>query len=825
MFNLTINAVPASTIIVGRRATWLDRHAAEELRDYVKKISGTILNIADETLTMAVTGNRILIGRPSTSDLVKNFADQNPGILPAESDTENDCLAIVQRGEVLVLSGSNDRSVYYSVCHLLQTVFHVGFYWDRDVYEANPDMTVPDNLTIVERSAFKFRHTIGQWVYNHGAFLNEAERREELDKYARNKINSYRLYSWNSYARKMTFIKLGVPGIEIKPEDIARRDIIRDTIEYAQALGIDIMVTLPPDEMTQDFHKLYPNARYFGSEWVKDDNAAPQTKPCLYPEDPMFKTFFQTFVKVWIEEYGPVHNFVASPPCESHISTTIDDYINISVNYSKYTYEAVHELVPEARVFFDGWGVRANTPPCIWTMPGVMQRFVDSMPDEVYMLDLWPNRKETDATFRDPMYRDANYSPLRKARYVLEALNEFGGDDHMHGDFARHIEAAKEMTDPSIVEHGDGFGNCTELCGVSLHFFDLIFQLAWNPKDITVQSFLEDSAKRRYGGLAPEIGVKAMKTLEQAVYCDDRDSSHARYQKRGYLVRPQRRQVPLSETQQVVDLLNDYMTTMTALPDDKKTDAIGQDMYDVMRQYITENFNMHLRCLLELFLRRKTAKNLHETFELHATMMEQLLTQLEVMTSANTKMYVEHIVRWLQGRPCDPNVASEDTYIPKEEFRTWMRDLGTTFVKSIPNLPDYNSQDFHELICYYYHPRINACVDTLRGLLDDGGATSPKEVDDLLEAAYKVVEQHWIEVGYPVTDECEAIHLPLWQAAQNAWKILHILPLKDGLVESEEIVKEVIDVFASFSETADPDEERSWVSENPFADENKPAEE
>ena len=25
MFNLTINAVPASTIIVGRRATWLDR--------------------------------------------------------------------------------------------------------------------------------------------------------------------------------------------------------------------------------------------------------------------------------------------------------------------------------------------------------------------------------------------------------------------------------------------------------------------------------------------------------------------------------------------------------------------------------------------------------------------------------------------------------------------------------------------------------------------------------------------------------------------------------------------------------------------------------
>lgn len=33
------------------------------------------------------------------------------------------------------------------------------------------------------------------------------------------------------------------------------------------------------------------------------------------------------------------------------------------------------------------------------------------------------------------------------------------------------------MTDPSVVEHGEGFGNCTELCGVSNHFFDLIFKL------------------------------------------------------------------------------------------------------------------------------------------------------------------------------------------------------------------------------------------------------------------------------------------------------------------------------------------------------------
>lgn len=816
MFLLTKESVPCSTIILGSHATWLDHHAAQELRNYIKKISGATLNITDESLAAAVVGNKILIGLPSGSDSIKKFAMQNRGILPEESSMENDCIAYAVRGDMLVISGSNSRSVYYSVCHLLQTEFGVGFYWDRDIFQTNRSMELPDDLTLTERSRFKMRHSIGQWVYNHGAFLNEAERREELDKFARNKINSYRLYSWNSYARKKTFLELGLTGFEITEEDIARRDCVRDTIEYARKLGMEVMVPLIPDETTLEFWKLYPNARYFGCEWVKDDKAAPQTVPCLYPEDPMYKTLIQTFARVWIETYGPVSNFVCAPPSEHHISTGVEDFIEININFPKYTYEALHELIPSARLFYDGWGVRANTPPGIWTMPGVMQRFVDNLPDEVYFLDLWPNREEFGSNFCEPMYRDTNYGPLRKAHYVLEVLNEFGGDDHMHGNFARHIKAAREVIDPVMAEHCDGFGNCTELCGVSLHFFDLIFQLAWKPDKITLDSFLADSARRRYGNLPPEIGLKAMRDLEQAVY-GSRKSAHGRYQKRCYLGRPQRQPAPVSESLEITALLDDFMTIMTSLPDEQKNDAIGQDMYDVMRQYISEYFNLHMCSLLGLFLCRKNAENLQKAFETHAEVLEQLMVQLENMTRENTKMYVETVVRQFQGRPCDPDISGADCYTPVD-FRAWMRDLGTTFVRSIPNLPDYDSQDYHELICYYYHPRISACIETLRSLLNDNGETPPQVVDDMLEQRYKTVEDHWIDVGYPVTDECEKIHLPLWRAAQNAWDAVHSLPLKAGLVDADGyVIKGTVDVFASFSANSETEEERSWVSENPFA--------
>lgn len=800
------------TILLGDNATWLETHTARELRDYIQKLSGAVLIIASEKAAGSIPGAKILIGRRETNGLVREF-DVQYGVLPETSETENDCVAIAVRGDTLVISGSNDRSVHYSACHLLETQFGIGFYFDGDSIPHTPDLELPE-MTLVERSAFRFRHTVGQWVYNFGAFLNVEERKRELDMYARNKINSYRFYSWNSYVRKRTLQKMGVKTEPITAGDIRRMEIQREVAEYARSLGIETMVQMMIQETSLEFRKVYPEARYFGCEWVKDDNAEPETVPCLYPDDPVYKKLVKTFVETWIETYGPSRHFSACPPSEHHISTGVEDFIQSSIDFAKYTYEAVREVVPDARFFFDGWGVRANTPPHIWTMPGVMQRFVDALPEEVCFLDLWPNRKETDSTFREPMYRDANYCPLRRARYILEPINEFGGDDHMHGDFERHIEAAREMTNPSVVEHGDGFGNCTELCGVSLHFFDLIFKLAWNPADVTLEGFLDSTAVHRYGPKAAEAGARAMRALQQAVY-SDRDSSHARYQKRCYLVRPQRRLVPVEESLEVTALLDEYMREMSALPEDARNRFAGRDMFDVMRQYITEYFNMHIRALFEAYLRRGADENARAEFEGHAALLERLLTELEWMTREDAESYVETMVRRYEGRPCDPDVSGADCM--PTDFRAWMRDLGTTFAKTIPNLIDYPSRDYYELIAGYYHPRISACIDCLRDVWDED--ISPAEVDARLEERYHAVETCWTDVGYEVTDECCAAHLPLWKAAENAWRSLHTLPLNTGLHPGQNAdVKEVIDVFASFSENSVENKPRSWVSENPFAD-------
>ena len=470
---ITENGSAVSRIVLGHCATWLETHGAEQLRDAIERISGAHLLITYEQDACPARGGRILIGRPTTHREISRYARAQG--FPPESPEANDCVILCAVGEDLILSGTNDRSVYYSVFHLLQTRFHVGYYFDGDTYEQQGDLSVPTGQW-VERSAFRFRHTVGQWVYNFAALLNGEERRRELEFFARNKINSYRFYTWNSYFRKRVFQKMGVPTEPITADDLARMRVLQETAEYARRLGMETMVYLLPQETSLEFRKVYPDARYFGCEWVKDDDAAPDIVPYLYPDDPLYRRLIRTSVETWIETYGPCRHFSAAPPSEHHIATDIEDFININVNFAKYTYQAIREAVPDARFFFDGWGVRANTPPSIWTMPGVMERFVDALPEEVYFLDLWAQPQGNRCTPSGrPMYRDKNYGPLRRAKYILEPINEFGGDDHLHGCFERHIEAAKEMTDPAVVAHGEGFGNATELCGFSLHFFDLLF--------------------------------------------------------------------------------------------------------------------------------------------------------------------------------------------------------------------------------------------------------------------------------------------------------------------------------------------------------------
>lgn len=104
---------PSATILLGSRATPLERHAAEELRKYVRLMSGAELPIRSGALP---PGDCILIGRPKTNKHIARLAESGAiGLSPTFPGLDGFVIKVVplERGRALVLGGSQDRGTLY----------------------------------------------------------------------------------------------------------------------------------------------------------------------------------------------------------------------------------------------------------------------------------------------------------------------------------------------------------------------------------------------------------------------------------------------------------------------------------------------------------------------------------------------------------------------------------------------------------------------------------------------------------------------------------------------------------------------------------------
>ena len=107
------NGSARATIMVGADATWLERHAAEELQCYLRSMTGVEIPLVDDCPD---AGPVIAIGSPRSNDLVRacvedrrtSLSEDYPGRdgFIVETVKCNGCTA-------LVIGGSQDRGTLY----------------------------------------------------------------------------------------------------------------------------------------------------------------------------------------------------------------------------------------------------------------------------------------------------------------------------------------------------------------------------------------------------------------------------------------------------------------------------------------------------------------------------------------------------------------------------------------------------------------------------------------------------------------------------------------------------------------------------------------
>ena len=306
------------------------------------------------------------------------------------------------------------------------------------------------------------------------------------------------------------------------------------------------------------------------------------------------------------------------------------------------------------------------------------------------------------------------------------------------------------------------------------HRSDFLFKLAWDPLRVELDEYLTRLSRSRYGTADQVTAQKAVRFLQQAVY-DNTDISHARHQKRPFITSFTRRIVPNGRIIPLMDKLEQFIGTLATLPDRQKDGNwfIGRDLYDAVRQYIAEYFNMHLNRLFYVFVTRAAAADLvkaREEFDLHASVLDFLLGVLEEMVRHNPVMYLERYVDMYGGQPHDSYFKNPEDY---PDFRAFLRDNGSTFALCMGNqLPDYPSSDWYELLRWYYRPRVNAGVIYLRTLFDDLFRTDNRKIDDELKEIYMRIERKFCTEGYEITGGHLGGPGPQWRPAETAFQTI-----------------------------------------------------
>ena len=121
---------PSATIVTSRKASEVERLAAEELQNYLAKISGVIVPIREDEVE--ILGNRILIGRKKVTEQLKSSVNLK--------DVGREGFVIKTLGRDLIIVGGGEYGTLYGVYTFLEKYLGVRWFLPGPLGEVVPKL-------------------------------------------------------------------------------------------------------------------------------------------------------------------------------------------------------------------------------------------------------------------------------------------------------------------------------------------------------------------------------------------------------------------------------------------------------------------------------------------------------------------------------------------------------------------------------------------------------------------------------------------------------------------------------------------------------------
>lgn len=440
----------------------------------------------------------------------------------------------------------------------------------------------------------------------------------------------------------------------------------------------------------------------------------------LSPFSSLFPEIGRRFIHEYAREFGRCQYYLADSLNELELPELRNDPERFVAALGRVTAKSIHDTDPEGVWLMQGWPLYFT--PRVWTKKAV-KAFLDSMPDErVIIIDLcnelFPGWRKFRAFYGKP--------------WIYGVVHNFGGNNPVNGDLKFYAkEPAKAM---GSTQRGNlvGFSICPEGIENNELVYELLTDISWSKKRISLSSWIADYCRARYGSY-PAAMRKAWRLLLPTCYHRFHITIRHGFQRRPYLrpvgrvdVRPGAREA-----------LEAFLACAPAMRD---SSHFINDAVELAVHYIGTQVDARLR----------DAGRAHgaELIDFRNQCIEDSLEMLLAIDALMAHHPTACLDRWLGfARGCG-STPGESRY-----YAANARRLITTW--GGPALAEYGSKVWNGLIRDYYVPRWRLYFEALqRG-----------EEADLAQW-----EEKWIQSDDPLSAP-----VPVEDPIREIWGLLDVL--------------------------------------------------
>ena len=421
----------------------------------------------------------------------------------------------------LLIAGNTKRAVQYALYYYLERVCHVGFFEDGEQVP-RVDVLPFEGLNLRSRPYFSMRRGwqfgSGSGSWHHGSYYWGAKRnRAMVDCLVKKRLNWSMIDISPRGTNSWAVMDDTFP--EIPPlEDGAlygegqyqitwdwppqyRKELVQDMLGYGRTRGLRFQYALDARILPERLARAYPDFPYMPVEKVGYGIST-----LLDPRDDRSIPLMQKIIKATLDAFGTDHVYHAGTFGESDFGAGKEDE-TLRLATALKQYDIFNPIDPETVWMTDSWGFHTR----VFKQGDFLRRYINALKgDRFYLYDTGAE------LFATPVYKKSE--GFYGQKYSLGILHSYGGSDHLHGNLQHLIDLVRHVRDSPAGKSCDGITYCPEIHYYNLMYWDLVSQLAWDPRGLTLEKYLADYTRRRYGPASYDTMRPAIDLLVQAVY-------------------------------------------------------------------------------------------------------------------------------------------------------------------------------------------------------------------------------------------------------------------------------------------------------------------